>query len=157
VMPADPTETSALFRYAVIAEALNPRLGAKERGRLAREIAARVHTMPGSSGRTPICAWPGTGLQTSCGLWHGRTASAERRSGTVSAYLGWRLCIPTAEVSRDRHLSGKGIEEISLDEAECSGDDLNQVSGDLGEVILSTATEGLDDGHSTGSDGSATP
>ncbi|EQD43459.1 hypothetical protein B2A_09889, partial [mine drainage metagenome] len=46
VMPADPTETSALFRFAVIAEALNSRLGAKERGRLVREIAARVHTMP---------------------------------------------------------------------------------------------------------------
>jgi len=45
-MPADPTETSALFRYAVIAEALNPRLGAKERGLLVREIAARVHTLP---------------------------------------------------------------------------------------------------------------
>ncbi len=45
-MPVDPTETSALFRYAVIAEALNLRLGAKERGRLVREIAARVHTMP---------------------------------------------------------------------------------------------------------------
>ncbi|MHB1577139.1 MAG: transposase [Candidatus Dormibacteria bacterium] len=45
-MPADPTETSALFRYAVIAEALNLRLGARERGRLVREIAARVHTLP---------------------------------------------------------------------------------------------------------------
>ena len=45
-MPADPTETSALFRYAVIAEALNARLGARERGRLVREIAARVHTLP---------------------------------------------------------------------------------------------------------------
>lgn len=45
-MPADPAETSALFRYAVIAEALNQRLGAKERGRLVREIAARVHTRP---------------------------------------------------------------------------------------------------------------
>ena len=39
-MPADPTETSALFRYAVIAEALNARLGPEKEagwyGRLPR-------------------------------------------------------------------------------------------------------------------------
>lgn len=48
-MPADTTETSALFRYALIAEALNPRLTAAERGRLVREIAARMHAHPDGS------------------------------------------------------------------------------------------------------------
>ena len=48
-MPADPSETSALYRYALIAEALNPRLTAPERGRLVREVAARMHTRPDGS------------------------------------------------------------------------------------------------------------
>jgi transposase InsO family protein len=61
VLPADPAETSALSRYAVIAGALNPRLGAKERGRLVREIAARVNTRPDGTpervGRPTVDRW----------------------------------------------------------------------------------------------------
>lgn len=42
----DPAEALALFRYRVIAEAANPRLGGGERGRLIRALAAQTHTGP---------------------------------------------------------------------------------------------------------------
>jgi putative transposase len=42
-MTVDPAEAVALRRYALIAEAANPRLTPRERGRLVREVAARVH------------------------------------------------------------------------------------------------------------------
>lgn len=45
-MRTDPAEALALFRYRVIAEAANPRLGGAERGRLVRALAAQPHTGP---------------------------------------------------------------------------------------------------------------
>ncbi|MDB5066452.1 MAG: transposase [Chloroflexi bacterium] len=48
-MPTDPAETVALFRYAVIAEAANPRLRPTERGRLMRALAERAHHHPDGS------------------------------------------------------------------------------------------------------------
>jgi putative transposase len=42
-MTVDAAEAVALRRYALIAEAANPRLTPRERGRLVREVAARVH------------------------------------------------------------------------------------------------------------------
>ncbi len=45
-MRTDPAEALALFRYRVIAEAANPRLGGAERGRLVRTLAAQPHTGP---------------------------------------------------------------------------------------------------------------
>jgi len=37
----DATEAVALFRYKLIAEAANPRLGPAERGQLVRELASQ--------------------------------------------------------------------------------------------------------------------
>lgn len=48
-MTVDAAETIALRRYALIAEAVSPRLTPRERGRLVREIAARVHERPDGS------------------------------------------------------------------------------------------------------------
>jgi putative transposase len=48
-MTVDATEAVALRRYALIAEAANPRLTARERGRIVREVAARVHEHPDGS------------------------------------------------------------------------------------------------------------
>lgn len=51
-MPSDDPETTALFRYAVIAEAVNPRLTPLERGQVVRALAARAHTCSDGSTRT---------------------------------------------------------------------------------------------------------
>ncbi len=48
-MTVDPAEALALRRYALIAEAANPRLTGRERGRIVREVAARVHEHPDGS------------------------------------------------------------------------------------------------------------
>ena len=60
-MATDPAETMALFRYAVIAEAANPRLRPAERGRLVRALAERVHRQPDGSevrlSRTTLDRW----------------------------------------------------------------------------------------------------
>ncbi|HLB78353.1 MAG TPA: DDE-type integrase/transposase/recombinase [Candidatus Dormibacteraeota bacterium] len=48
-MTVDPAEGLAIRRYALIAEAANPRLTARERGRIVREVAARVHENPDGS------------------------------------------------------------------------------------------------------------
>jgi putative transposase len=48
-MTVDPAEVVALGRYALIAEAANPRLTPRERGRIVREVAARVHEHPDGS------------------------------------------------------------------------------------------------------------
>ena len=48
-MTVDPAEAVALRRYALIAEAANPRLTPRDRGRLVREVAARVHERPDGS------------------------------------------------------------------------------------------------------------
>ncbi len=42
----DPAEQVALFRYRVIAEPANPRLGPAERGRIVRALAAQTHPHP---------------------------------------------------------------------------------------------------------------
>jgi putative transposase len=48
-MAPDLAEQTALFRYRVIAEALNGRLSPAERGLLVRELAARAHELPDGS------------------------------------------------------------------------------------------------------------
>jgi transposase InsO family protein len=48
-MTVDAAEALALRRYALIAEAANPRLTPRERGRLVREVTARVHEHPDGS------------------------------------------------------------------------------------------------------------
>jgi putative transposase len=48
-MTVDPAEAVAVRRYALIAEAANPRLTPRERGRIVREVAARVHEHPDGS------------------------------------------------------------------------------------------------------------
>jgi putative transposase len=57
----DPEEALALFRYSVIAEAINPRLSPAERGRVARELAARTWVTPEGTeryfSRTSIDRW----------------------------------------------------------------------------------------------------
>jgi hypothetical protein len=57
----DPEEARALFRYSVIAEAINPRLSPAERGRIARELAGRAWVTPEgterSYSRTTIDRW----------------------------------------------------------------------------------------------------
>jgi putative transposase len=45
-MSADPREAIALFRYAVINAATNPRLTPAERGQLVRELASQAHLHP---------------------------------------------------------------------------------------------------------------
>ncbi|MFN2535273.1 MAG: DDE-type integrase/transposase/recombinase [Pseudonocardiaceae bacterium] len=50
-MSTDPAEAIALYRYRVIAEATNPRLGSTERGRLVRELALAAHEHPDGSQR----------------------------------------------------------------------------------------------------------
>ena len=49
-MAADPSidaaEAEALFRYKLIAEAANPRLGPAERGQLVRELASQPVELP---------------------------------------------------------------------------------------------------------------
>jgi len=42
----DAAETVALFRYKLIAEAANPRLGPAERGQLVRELASQPVELP---------------------------------------------------------------------------------------------------------------
>ena len=49
-MPSDPAEALALWRYHLIAEALDPRLSGRERGLLVRRIAGE-HTAPGGEAR----------------------------------------------------------------------------------------------------------
>src|SRR6266545_2808576 len=69
-MLEDPVEAVALFRYGLIAEALNPRLTPAERGWLVRELASRAHLHPDGSMRTYargsidrwIRAWRASGL-----------------------------------------------------------------------------------------------
>jgi len=48
-MTVDPAEAVAVRRYALIAEAANPRLTPRERGQIVREAAARVHEHPDGS------------------------------------------------------------------------------------------------------------
>jgi hypothetical protein len=48
-MSADPREAIALFRYAVISAATNPRLTPAERGHLVRELATQAHAHPDGS------------------------------------------------------------------------------------------------------------
>lgn len=48
-MPTDPGEQTALFRYRLIAEALDDRLTPAERGLLVRELAAHVLELPDGS------------------------------------------------------------------------------------------------------------
>ena len=60
-MTLDPAEAVALRRYALIAEAANPRLTPRERGQLVREVAARVHEHPDGGpwvvSRTTLDRW----------------------------------------------------------------------------------------------------
>jgi putative transposase len=51
LMPTDPAETVALFRYRVVAEATNPRLSALDRGRLVRALASQLHELPDGTRR----------------------------------------------------------------------------------------------------------
>jgi hypothetical protein len=48
-MSSDPRETTALFRYRIVAEATNPRLTPAERGQLVRELASRAYEHPDCS------------------------------------------------------------------------------------------------------------
>jgi putative transposase len=50
-MTIDPAEAVAIRQYALIADAANPRLTSRERGRIVRELAARVHEHPDGSDR----------------------------------------------------------------------------------------------------------
>lgn len=50
-MPDDSAEQTALFRYRVIAEALDERLTPAERGMLVHELAAHAHDLPDGSRR----------------------------------------------------------------------------------------------------------
>jgi len=45
-MPRNDPEATALFRYRVIAEALNPRLRPLDRGLVVRALAGRLHALP---------------------------------------------------------------------------------------------------------------
>src|SRR5438046_6707802 len=45
-LPIDAAEAVALFRYKLIAEAANPRLGPAERGQLVRELASQPVELP---------------------------------------------------------------------------------------------------------------
>ena len=45
-MPVDPAEAVALFRFHLIAEAVNPAVGAAERGLIIRGLAALAHPHP---------------------------------------------------------------------------------------------------------------
>src|SRR6266496_816265 len=58
----DPAEQVALFRYRVIAEPANPRLGPAERGRLVRALAATAHLAPDGTLDRWIVAWQAGGL-----------------------------------------------------------------------------------------------
>lgn len=51
-MPKDDHEATALFRFAVIAEATTRRLTPQERGQIVRELSTRHHTCPDGSTRT---------------------------------------------------------------------------------------------------------
>lgn len=51
-MARDPAEALALWRYHLIAEALDPRLPGRERGILVRRIAAEEHVSPAGEPRT---------------------------------------------------------------------------------------------------------
>jgi hypothetical protein len=48
-MSADPREAIALFHYAVISAATNPRLSPAERGHLVPELASQAHAHPDGS------------------------------------------------------------------------------------------------------------
>lgn len=45
-MAPNPSESIALFRYRVVAEALSDRLSPRQRGLLVRELSSRVHELP---------------------------------------------------------------------------------------------------------------
>ena len=51
-MVPDPTEELALWRYHLIAEALDRRLGSRERGLIVRRLAGQEHTAPDGEPRT---------------------------------------------------------------------------------------------------------
>src|SRR3990172_901312 len=50
-MARDPAEALALWRYHLIAEALDPRLGGRERGLLVRRFATDEHVTPAGEPR----------------------------------------------------------------------------------------------------------
>jgi putative transposase len=50
-MARDQAEELALWRYHLIAEALDPRIGGRERGLLVRRIAGEEHVSPGGEPR----------------------------------------------------------------------------------------------------------
>ena len=52
-MDRDPAEARALWRYHLIAEALDPKLGARERGLLVRRLAGEEHAGADGEPRTP--------------------------------------------------------------------------------------------------------
>ncbi len=51
-MPIDPGEAVALFRFHLIAEAVNPAISAAERGLIIRGLASFAHQHPDGSLRT---------------------------------------------------------------------------------------------------------
>ncbi|MGH7733810.1 MAG: DDE-type integrase/transposase/recombinase, partial [Gemmatimonadales bacterium] len=51
-MATDHAEGVALFRFSVISQAINPKLGKAERGLVVRALAERVHVGPGGEERT---------------------------------------------------------------------------------------------------------
>src|SRR5919198_65330 len=139
-MTTDPREAIALFRFAVISAATNPRLTPAERGQLVRELATQAHEHPDGSqwtySRVTLDRWirayreqgldgprppPRADLGTvrrhpelleeACQL---RLELPARSAAQISAVLLARHGIRVAERTIRQHLQQRGLHRAAL-------------------------------------------
>jgi putative transposase len=116
-MTDDEAEAIALHRWAVIAEAANPRLGSAERGRLVRAAAGRAHAHPDGSERRYsrntldrwLREWRAGGLEGLRPVDRADTGVVRRHPELVEEAAALRLELPSrsaaqiAEILWQRH------------------------------------------------------
>jgi len=115
--PHDPAEQVALFRYGVVAEAVNPRLSAAERGRIVGELARRAHPHPDGTMRAYhrgsvdrwVRAYRASGLAGLRPATRCDTGQARRHPELMDEAAALRIEVPArsaaqiAEILRARH------------------------------------------------------
>jgi putative transposase len=141
--PHDPAERIALFRYGLIAEAVNPRLSAAERGRIVRELARRAHPHPDGTMRAYhrgsidrwVRAYRANGLAglrpaTRCDAGQARrhpelmdeaaalrTEVPARSAAQIAEILRARHGVHVAERTVREHLRRRGLDRAALQAA----------------------------------------
>ena len=97
-MAPDRSEALALWRYHLIAEALSPRLGSRERGLIVRRIAGEEHAGPDGEprvvGRNTLDRWIRAGWVDSFRRFQpagGHYSWWSQRFGVRAKNIGWRI------------------------------------------------------------------